>query len=186
MGRVFLSDVRMRLLREQVEVLRAGVGSVIQLCRLLNDTKPAKSIYPNRVHTLLTGQPNCALNPNTVFLIETAVKKLAAARPDLVKAGRVALAETEEPEMAEVNARSQYTVKLEQSEFRLICLGLSGKLKGKDALEAMELNVKLLELRQGFLDDVAKVSLGAVEKARQELEEMKAQRKPKEADETAS
>lgn len=79
--------------------------------------------------------------------------------------------------MAEVLAKTEYVLTVTHQEFRLIGLALSGKLKGKDTLAAMELNVKLLSLKEKFVADLAAMVAGQSETARQELEELKARKK---------
>lgn len=82
--------------------------------------------------------------------------------------------------MAEVSLRAQVLMKVEQDEFNLITKALSGKLKGPDTVAAMELGLRLLEVRQRFLDDIARTSTGTLQKAREEFETLKAARQPKE------
>lgn len=175
--RVFVTSIRAGKMAARVRVLAAGVGSVNALCRMLNGAVESKTtLYPNRLHALLSGDPTQSINPKTIAFLERAVPALEADRPDAVAAGRAALAAAEEETMSEVTVRSEFVLKVTQEELRLIGLGLAGKLKGRDVPDALALNVRLMEQRSKHTADVAALALGQLEAARRDAEEARASR----------
>lgn len=73
--------------------------------------------------------------------------------------------------MADVTIRSEVVMKLTQEEFKLVGLGLAGKLKGRDVQSALKLNVRLLEQQEAFLADAVLRAAGALKAARTEIDE---------------
>ncbi len=67
--------------------------------------------------------------------------------------------------------RSEVTLKLTQEEFKLVGLGLAGKLKGQAARDALKLNVRLLEQQEAYLEELRNLTAGALVASRAELEE---------------
>src|SRR5258708_5532834 len=81
MARVPLGHDRLRrLVEDQAVPLFLRVGSVNAVCETLNaalvDSGIAESIYPNRIHTLLSEEYGRSLNELTVQLIERAFAAL--------------------------------------------------------------------------------------------------------------
>ena len=64
--------------------------------------------------------------------------------------------------MAQVDLEITYSMRLTTAEFRLVTLGLAGKLNSRDDVrEALVLNEKLCELRVRLLTQLNDVSAGA-------------------------
>jgi superfamily II DNA or RNA helicase len=76
-ARLFVADPRVRRLIEKLVPL-VSASSVNRVCEHLNAAlKPGQgSVYPNRIHALLSEDPTRALNQTSVDLIETAVENL--------------------------------------------------------------------------------------------------------------
>src|SRR5215211_3086462 len=82
MGRLSIGNSRIRqLVEQQVIPLLFSTGSVNGLTESLNKALGAAgikdTIYPNRIHTLLSDDPSRALNESTVTLIERALESLS-------------------------------------------------------------------------------------------------------------
>lgn len=71
--------------------------------------------------------------------------------------------------MSQLSVRSEVVLKLSQEEFKLVGLGLAGKLRGKDAAEALKLNVRLLEQQDAYLEDLKLRAAGTLQAARSEV-----------------
>lgn len=84
MPRLFLSAERIQRLVVQLIPLYAEAGSINRLSDLLNRAIGAdgdqKEIYPNRLHTILSDEPNRSLNEASIIAIEQAVGAVAAER----------------------------------------------------------------------------------------------------------
>jgi hypothetical protein len=74
--------------------------------------------------------------------------------------------------MSAIKTRVEYTLTLTHDEFRLVCLALGGLIKGpgsRDFLAAAELNIKLLEQKRRYLEELLEVNDGAIDRAREAL-----------------
>lgn len=80
MSRFFLNDPRVRLAVEKLVLLYIQHGSVNRLCEVL-ETAAACRIYPNRLHALLSGDENQAINSRTLEVIEEGLGKLNTPDP---------------------------------------------------------------------------------------------------------
>jgi len=75
MGRLFITDERVSRLVERLVSLYLVHGSVGKVCEALDGVSDEKT-YPNRVHALMSGKVNVAVNSKTVDVIEVALAKL--------------------------------------------------------------------------------------------------------------
>lgn len=74
MARIFLWHERLvRVLRVLMPLYDEVGGSVNALCNKLNEHLDGQRIYPNRIHALLSGEKDVALNTGTVEMLEEAL-----------------------------------------------------------------------------------------------------------------
>ena len=84
MPRHYASDARVEQVLEQLSELFLGLGSVNALAEALSpdNQDSGHRVYPNRIHALLSGDPNRSINTATLETIEHALDRLEAPAAD--------------------------------------------------------------------------------------------------------